>query len=51
VFSFDFNARIQSGVDPALAAGVLVYAQYWYRDPLVGSTTGLTDGLQFGIGF
>jgi hypothetical protein len=51
VFTYDFNARIQSGVDPALVAGVTVYSQYWYRDPFVGSTTGLTDGLEFGIGF
>ena len=32
-FSFDFNARIASGVDPALVAGELVFAQYYFRDP------------------
>ena len=49
-FGFDFNARIQSGVDPSLAPGVVVYGQYWYRDPLASHTTGLTNGLSFVIG-
>jgi calcineurin-like phosphoesterase family protein len=49
-FSYDFDARIQSGVDPALAAGATVYCQYWYRDPPTASATGLTGGLQFVIG-
>jgi hypothetical protein len=49
VFSFDFNARIQSGVDPALVAGQDTYAQYWYRDPQSASTTGLSDALAFTI--
>jgi hypothetical protein len=48
-FSYDFNARIQGGMDPQLVAGATVYAQYWYRDPQAASTTGLTDGLQFVI--
>lgn len=46
-FHFDFNARAQSGGDPSLAAGTVVNAQYWYRDPQASSTTGLSDGLEF----
>lgn len=49
--SFDFNALIQSGSDPALVQGANVFAQYWYRDPqdLSGFTTGLTDAVSFQI--
>lgn len=50
-YSIDFNALVQSSVFPNLAAGVLVNAQYWYRDPQSASTTGLTDAIEFGIGF
>jgi hypothetical protein len=32
-FSFDFNAYAQSGANPTLAAGQMIRAQYWYRDP------------------
>jgi len=51
VLSFDFNARIRSGIDPALIPGRMVYAQYYYRDPNdpAGFGTGLSDGLRFGI--
>jgi photosystem II stability/assembly factor-like uncharacterized protein len=48
-YSFDFNARIQSGVDPGLVVGADVYSQYWYRDPLDPFTTGLTNALSFTI--
>jgi len=48
-YSFDFNALIQSGVDPLLVAGREVFAQYWYRDPASASATGLSDGAQFTI--
>ncbi len=48
-FSFDFNARIQSGVDPALAPGNAVFAQYLYRDPPDAFGTGLTDALTFTV--
>jgi hypothetical protein len=47
VFSLDFNARIQSGVDPLLVAGEEVFAQVWSRDPADPSTTNLTDALAF----
>jgi hypothetical protein len=49
-FSVDFNARIQSGVDPRLQFGRTVFAQYWYRDPAEATTTGLTNALRFVIG-
>ena len=50
-YTYDFNARIQGGVDPLLVAGVWVYVQYWYRDPgdPTGFGTGLSDGLSFAI--
>ncbi len=46
-YTYDFNARIRSGADPLLAAGQMVYAQYWSRDPASPSTTGLTDAVAF----
>jgi Tol biopolymer transport system component len=51
VLSFDFNARIRSGVDADLFPGTVVYAQYFYRDPgdLSGHGTGLSDALRFVI--
>ena len=51
VLGYDFNARIRSGVDPALVPGRMVYAQYYYRDPNdpAGFGTGLSDALRFGI--
>ena len=48
-YAFDFNARIQSGVDAGLAPGEQVYAQYVSRDPLSRTMAGLTDGLVFAI--
>ena len=50
MYSFDFNAHIQTGLDPRLQFGRTVFAQYWCRDPASASTTGLTDGLRFVIG-
>jgi hypothetical protein len=50
-FAYDFNARIQSGVDPLLVPGRTISAQYYYRDPMdpAGFATGLTDALRFTI--
>jgi hypothetical protein len=48
-FSYDFNARIQSGADPLLTVGEQVFAQYWYRDPASSSGSGLSDAAQFTI--
>jgi hypothetical protein len=44
---YDFNARIKSGVDPALKAGQQVWFQYWARDPGFAppNNVSLTDGL------
>jgi hypothetical protein len=50
LFSYDFNALIQSATDPALVPGAAVFAQYWSRDPQSASTTNLTDALAFQIG-
>jgi hypothetical protein len=46
-FGFDFNAHIQSGVDPTLVASSEVFCQYWSRDPASASTTSLSNGLHF----
>ncbi len=48
-YTLDFNAHIQSGVDPLLVAGVQLAAQYWSRDPGSPSTTGLTDAIEFAV--
>jgi hypothetical protein len=51
VFTFDFNAQIQSGADPGLVPGVTVNGQYWYRDPPSPPVnTGLTDAIELTIG-
>jgi hypothetical protein len=50
-FTLDFNAVIQSGLEPGLSPGIRVNSQYWYRDPQSASSTGLTDAIEFGIGF
>jgi hypothetical protein len=41
--SYDFNARIASGIDPKLVAGTTVWCQFLYRDP-VG--LGMSDALE-----
>jgi hypothetical protein len=46
-FGFDFNARIDSGVDATLVAGAQIFCQYWSRDPGSASTTSLSNGLNF----
>ena len=48
-YSYDMNARIQSGADAKLVQGAVVYCEYWSRDPASPSTTGLTNGLCFTI--
>lgn len=48
-YSYDFNARIQSGADAGLVPGAVLYAQYWSRDPSSPSTTGLTNAVSFEI--
>lgn len=46
---WDFNGRIQGGIDPALVAGATVYGQVWFRDPSATSGTGLSNAIQFAI--
>jgi hypothetical protein len=49
-FAFDFNALVQSGVDPALVPGVRVFGQYWSRDALAGPhNKNLSNAVSFGI--
>lgn len=51
VLRVDFNARIQSGVDPSLVVGQRVVAQWLYRDPGVDVfNDGLTDAIDFSVG-
>jgi hypothetical protein len=45
-FAYDFNARIQSGLDPTLVAGAEVFAQFWSRDPQSPSQTSLSDAIR-----
>ncbi len=49
--SRNFNARIQSGLDPQLTPGQTVFAQWRGRDPLdpAGFASMLTDGVRFTI--
>ncbi|MBL8863749.1 MAG: hypothetical protein JNK02_17300 [Planctomycetes bacterium] len=48
-FAFDFNAWARSGVDPALLAGVVVCAQWYYRDVQdpAGFGSGLSNAVRF----
>jgi hypothetical protein len=49
-YSIDFNAFLQSGVNPLLQiVGQQVNAQYWSRDPQDAFGTSLTNAVQFGI--
>ena len=47
--SFDLNAYIASGADPALVAGTLVYAQSWVSDPGLSVSGALTQAVRFRI--
>jgi len=49
-FSYDFNARIASGVDSLIQnVGQQVNAQFWSRDPQDPFTTNLTNAVQFAV--
>jgi hypothetical protein len=50
-YAFDFNAHIQSGIDPGLVGGATIYSQFWFRDPQQAGpwSTGRSDALSFGI--
>jgi hypothetical protein len=47
VFSWDFAARIASGVDPSLVPGADIYSQCWSRDSASPSTINLSNALRF----
>lgn len=51
-FDIEFNQHVQSGVNPTLVPGTLVFAQYWFRDQQdpAGFGSGLTDAVRFGVG-
>lgn len=49
VAALDFNARIASGVDPALVAGAIVWCQWRSRDPLDATGVSSSDALRFEI--
>jgi hypothetical protein len=49
VLSFDFDAWLEAGSDPRLAAGVTVDGQFWYRDPASRIPAGLSNGIEFTI--
>lgn len=46
-YSFDFNARIQSGIDPSLVVGAEIFTQYRARDPQALNSSSLSNGLRF----
>jgi hypothetical protein len=47
LITYDFAARIHSGVDPTLVAGAEVFVQCWSRDSASPSTTSLSSGVRF----
>jgi hypothetical protein len=49
VIAYDFNARIQSAVDPMLTVGQEVFLQTWARDSASASTTSLSNAIRFVI--
>ncbi len=48
-YSYDFNARIASGVDPWLTPGAQIAAQYWSRDPADPTGSSLSNAMAFTI--
>jgi hypothetical protein len=48
-YALDFNAWIQSGVDPALGVGAVVDVQCWSRDPGDPFGTSLSDALELTV--
>jgi len=49
VYLYDFNARLQSGVDSLLEPGVEVFAQFWSRDPGASFNTNRSDAIRFRV--
>jgi len=48
-FAFDLNAHIASGVDPALIAGEMLFAQYYFRDPSAPAGAGYSSAVEIRI--
>ena len=50
ILSIDFNAYMNSGANPSLTAGTVVWGQFWFRDPAhpVGGV-GLTNAITFTV--
>jgi len=46
-YAIDFNAHVQSGLDPNLVSGAVVNGQFWTRDGGAASGTGLSDAIEF----
>lgn len=46
VYSFDFNALIRSGSNPALAPGREIFVQVWSRDPAANFNTNRSNALR-----
>ncbi len=47
--AMDFNAYVQSGVDPLLTAGTTVFAQWWTRDPGDAFGANTSGGIAFDL--
>jgi hypothetical protein len=48
-YAYDFNARIQTGADPALVPGVFVYSQFWSRDPAATFASNRSNAVRLAI--
>ncbi|MCY3001008.1 MAG: hypothetical protein NTV21_04315 [Planctomycetota bacterium] len=48
-YAYDLNARIQSGLDPALVPGVFVYSQFWSRDPAATFASNRSNAVRLAI--
>jgi Tol biopolymer transport system component len=49
ILSFDFNAFVATGANPALVAGQAVRAQFWSRDPNASFGSNLSDAAAFAL--
>ncbi len=49
VLSLDFSPWLTRANDPTLELGLIVDAQWWYRDPASPSTTGLSNAIELEI--
>lgn len=48
-FAIDFNAHIQSGIDPMLVVGAEIFGQFWSRDPALPTPGISSNALNFRI--